>query len=72
MEEWRHSPTILDLSGSFTPWPIYSLGSRPRYKLDRRLCGPQSRSGHCEEEKNLALPGIELRAVQPVTHRYAD
>jgi hypothetical protein len=26
----------------------------PWYPLDRRLRGPQSRSGRCEEEKNLA------------------
>jgi hypothetical protein len=32
----------------------------PWYPLDRRLGGPQSRSGRCGEEKNLLpLPGIE-------------
>jgi hypothetical protein len=29
------------------------LGNRPRYPLDRRLGGPQSRSGRCEVEKYL-------------------
>jgi hypothetical protein len=28
--------------------------------LDRRLAGSQSWSGRCGEEKNFALPGIEL------------
>jgi hypothetical protein len=32
----------------------------PRYPLDRRLGGPQSRSGHGGEEKNSqSPPGIE-------------
>jgi hypothetical protein len=35
-------------------------GKNPRYPLDRRLGGPQSRSGRCGLEKNLLpLPGIE-------------
>jgi hypothetical protein len=35
-------------------------GKEPRYPLDRRLGGPQSRSGHGGEEKNSQLPpGIE-------------
>jgi hypothetical protein len=29
--------------------------------LDRRLGKPQSLSGRCGEDKNLALPGIEPR-----------
>jgi hypothetical protein len=42
--------------GRFTP------GEEPQYPLDRRLGGPQSRSGRCGEEKNLLpLPGIETR-----------
>jgi hypothetical protein len=36
--------------GSFTP-----LGKTPRQPLDRRLVGPQCRSGHCGEENNLAF-----------------
>jgi hypothetical protein len=37
------------------------------YSLDRRLDGPQSRSGRGGEEKNShPLPGIELRIIQPV------
>jgi hypothetical protein len=35
-----------------------SRGKSPRYPLDMRLCGPQSRYGGCRKEKNpLPLPG---------------
>jgi hypothetical protein len=35
-------------------------GKSPWYPLDRRLGGPQSRSGHGGEEKNSQLlPGFE-------------
>jgi hypothetical protein len=37
----------------------------PRYPLDRGLGGPQSRSGRSGEEKNFALPGLELRPPSP-------
>jgi hypothetical protein len=46
---------------SFTPLMLYPQGRSPRYPLDRRLGGPQSQSGHREEEKNLTLSGIEPR-----------
>jgi hypothetical protein len=51
--EWRHNSTILVLGSrwwwvvSFTPRPLYSRGKSPRYPLDRRLGGPQNRSGLC-------------------------
>jgi hypothetical protein len=42
-----------------------------RYPLDRRLGGPQSRSGHGGEEKNSQpLPGLEPPIIQPVAHSY--
>jgi hypothetical protein len=45
---------------SFTPWPLYPQGKSPWYPLDRRLGGPQSRSGRGGEEKNSQpAPGIE-------------
>jgi hypothetical protein len=53
------APRILDLGSrwrwvvSFTPRPLYSQGKSPWYPLDRRLGGPQSRSGRGGEEKNL-------------------
>jgi hypothetical protein len=38
----------------FTPWPIYPPGERaPRYPLDRRLSGPQGRSGRHRDVKIL-------------------
>jgi hypothetical protein len=48
---------------SFTPWQLYPQGKSLRYPLDRRLGGPQSRSGHGVEEKNSQPPpGIEPRS----------
>jgi hypothetical protein len=52
------APRILDLGTrwrgmvSFTPRPLYPQGKNSRYPLDRRLSGPQSRSGRGGEEKN--------------------
>jgi hypothetical protein len=43
----------------------------PRYSLDRRLGGPQNRSGRCGEEKRLAHSGNPTPAVQPVARRDA-
>jgi hypothetical protein len=44
-------------SGRFTPpW-----GEGPRYPLDRRLGGPQSRSRRRGEEIFFTIPGLELR-----------
>jgi hypothetical protein len=45
---------------SFTPRPFHPQEKNPCYPLDRRLGGPQSRSGHGGEEKNSQpSPGIE-------------
>jgi hypothetical protein len=45
---------------SFTPRPLYLQGKSPCYPLDRRLGGPQGRSGRGGEEKNSQPPpGIE-------------
>jgi hypothetical protein len=45
---------------SFTTQPLYLQGKSPWYPLDRRLGGPQSRSGRGGEEKNpQPPPGIE-------------
>jgi hypothetical protein len=45
---------------SFTPRPLYPQGKSRRYPLDRRLGGPQSRSGRGGEGKNSQPPpGIE-------------
>jgi hypothetical protein len=54
---------------SFTLWPLYPQGNR--YPLDRRLGGPQSRSGRGGEEKNSQhLLGHEPLIMQTVTQRY--
>jgi hypothetical protein len=59
-------PHFLDLGTSwrrmvsFTPRPLYPRGKSPRYPLDRRLGGPQSRSGDVEKRKFLTLLGLEL------------
>jgi hypothetical protein len=48
---------------SFTPLQLYLQGKSPRYTLDRRLSGPQSRSGDGVEEKNSQpTPGFEPRS----------
>jgi hypothetical protein len=41
---------------SFTPRPLYLQRKNPWYPLDRRLSGPQSRSGRGGEEKNSQPP----------------
>jgi hypothetical protein len=77
MREYRYSFTILDfgtgwrLVVSFTLLSLYSLGVSPRYRLDRRLGGPQRRSGFCGEEK-CCPAGNRTRAVQPVARRYTE
>jgi hypothetical protein len=59
------------LSGQLTPRPLYSQGRSPWYPLDKKLSGPQSRSGCGGEEKNSQpLPGLETPIMQPVTQRY--
>jgi hypothetical protein len=64
------APHILDLGTSLTPRPLYPQGKSPLYPLDRRLGGPQSRSGSGGEEKNSQpLPRIELPIIQPVAQR---
>jgi hypothetical protein len=60
---------------SFAPRPLYPQGKSPWYPLDRRLSGPQSRSGRCGLEKN-SQPRRESNPrtpiVQPVAQRYTD
>jgi hypothetical protein len=56
-------PNCLDLGTSwrwvvsFTPLPLYLRWKSPRYPLDRRLGGPQSRSGRSVNEKILYSSG---------------
>jgi hypothetical protein len=45
-------------------------GKSPCYPLDRRLGGPQSRSGRGGEEKHSQpLPGLETPIIQAVAQR---
>jgi hypothetical protein len=56
---------------SFTPRLPYPQEKSPWYPLDKRLGGPQSRSGRGGEEKNShLLPGIEPPIIQPLAQRY--
>jgi hypothetical protein len=56
---------------SFTSWSLYSPGKSPWYPFDRRLSGPQSRSGRGGEEKNShPLPGLEPPTIQLVVQRF--
>jgi hypothetical protein len=74
-------PHFLDLSTScrwvvsFMSGPHYSRGKSSQYPLDRRLGGPQSRSGICGEEKNswpYQALNSEPLVVQPVASCYTD
>jgi hypothetical protein len=47
---------------SFTPRPLYSQGNSPWYPLDRRLGGPQSRSGRGGEEKTYIVCLLNMAA----------
>jgi hypothetical protein len=55
----------------FMPRLLYPHEKSPWYPLDRRLGGPQSRSGHGAEEKNFQpLPGLEPPIIQLLAQRY--
>jgi hypothetical protein len=75
------TPHILDICTrlrwvvSFTPRPLYSQGKGPWCPLDKRLGGPQSRSGRGGKKKN-SQPRRESNPrtpiVQPVAQRCTD
>jgi hypothetical protein len=50
---------------SFTPLPLYLRGKIPRHPLDRRLGGPQSRSGLRAEEKVHDPTGTRTPSSSP-------
>jgi hypothetical protein len=55
---------------SSTPRPLYAQGKSPWYPMDRRLGGPQCRSGHGGEEKNShSLSWLEPLIIQPLAQR---
>jgi hypothetical protein len=50
----------MEVSGQLHALAALPLGKEPPYPLDRRLGGPQSRSGRGGEEKNSQPPlGLE-------------
>jgi hypothetical protein len=51
----------MEVNGQLHAAAALPTGKSPRYPLDRRLRGPQSRSGH-EEENSQPPPGIESRS----------
>jgi hypothetical protein len=72
---------ILDLGTScrwvvsFTPRALYTQGKSPWYPLDRRLGGPQSRSGRGGEEKfprprQESESNLRTPIVQPIAQRF--
>jgi hypothetical protein len=81
MWEWMYRSTFLDLGTTwrwvvnFTPRPLYPRGKSPRYPLDRRLGGTQSRSGRFGEQ-NILWPCQDSNSdpsiVQPVAGSYTD
>jgi hypothetical protein len=42
----------MEVNGQLHAPAALPQGKNTWYPLDRRLGGPQSRSGHCDEEKN--------------------
>jgi hypothetical protein len=62
----------MEVSGQLHAPAALTRGEEPRYPLDRWPGGPQSRSGRCAEEKNLASAGNRTPAVQPVDRCYTD
>jgi hypothetical protein len=38
----------------------------------KETCGPHSRSGQCEEEKNIVPARNRTPAIQPITHSYTN
>jgi hypothetical protein len=73
--EWRYRSTTLTLCtrwmsvASFTPRPVYPRGESSRNPLDRRLGGPQSRSGSCGVKKSFSPPGNRNLVVENVFSR---
>jgi hypothetical protein len=57
---------------SFTDRLLCPQGKSPWYPLDRKLGGPQSRSGCGGEEKtSQPLPGLKPLIIQPVAQSYS-
>jgi hypothetical protein len=62
VEAYLHVSWSLSMQGSgqlHASTTLSPVKNARRYPFDTRLGGPQSRSGRCGEETNLALPGTE-------------
>jgi hypothetical protein len=74
MGEWMYRSHFLDLGTSwqwavsFMSRPLYPRGKSPLYPLDRRLGGPQHRSGRHGEVKILATIGTRTRPFGHPAH----
>jgi hypothetical protein len=56
----------MEVSGQIHDPAALPPGKEHRYPIDRRLGGPQSRSGRGDEEKNSQpLPGLKPRSDSP-------
>jgi hypothetical protein len=60
----------MEISGQLHAPAALPQGKSPRYSLDRRLCGHQSRSGCGGEKISQLLPGLEPPIIQSLTQRY--
>jgi hypothetical protein len=61
----------MEVSGQLQAPAALPPGKGPWYLLDKRLGGPQSRSGRGDEEKNSqSLPGLKPLITQTVAQRY--
>jgi hypothetical protein len=61
----------MEVSGLLHGPAALPQGKSPWHPLDRRLGGPQSRSGRGGEEKtSQPLPGFEPPIIQAVAQRY--
>jgi hypothetical protein len=61
----------MEVSGQLHAPTTLPPGKSPWYALDRKLGGPQSKSGHSGEEKySQPLPGLEPPIIHPVAQRY--
>jgi hypothetical protein len=61
----------MEVNGQLHDPAALPQGKSPSYPLDKRLGGPQSRSGHGGEEKNShPIKGLEPPIIQLVAHRY--
>jgi hypothetical protein len=62
----------MEMSGQLHATAALPRRKRHQHLLDTRLGGPQSRSGGCGAEKNLASVENRTQAVQPIARHHTD